>query len=89
MRYAGSIPENTIHVQDILFASAGAIAEAPGRRFLLREKPNGAVMLAYEVCDGEELLVGFNALSVGADEAGQAEDELGVLRKEVFRNAVR
>ena len=93
--YPGSIPANTIHVRDIVFASAGSVAGprgGEGERGDLRIETletHGALrMLAYRSIGGSDRMVGFNVLA--ACSARSRHDELlceiGVYRRQVLNS---
>lgn len=86
--YVGSIPSNTIHVRDILFASAGSIGEQVGRRFDACETHNTTGLFAYDMQEGEDRLVGFNMLAVvkGERERNALIDELGIYRRKILNS---
>ena len=84
--YPGSIPSNTIHVQDILFSSAGALAEGEGTRIEASEAGGALTVRAYAYRRGKKQLVGFNVLAVATDGGlyGDAVDEIGAYRREIL-----
>ena len=84
--YPGSIPSNTIHVQDILFASAGTFAESERVRIEIQEHDGALVAFAYEQNENEELLAGFNMLAVAATSGlyDKAVDLIGMYRRKVL-----
>ena len=85
--FPGSIPANVIHVHNILFASAGTIAEAPNRKIEIEESRGTVRVMAYERCD-DERLVGFNTLSVisSNEQLNGLEREIGKYRREVMNS---
>lgn len=86
-QYPGAIPSNVIHVHDILFASAGSVAEAPGRRIALEDASDGTLaVFAYEEGEGNDHLIGFNVLAVeGAIGHAQLMDDIGRFRSSILK----
>ena len=86
--YPGSIPSNSIHVRDILFASAGSLAEGDGRRICIRETQSETGLFVYEEREGSERLVGFNVLAIAATERRHATlaDEIGMHRRAILNS---
>ena len=86
--FPGFIPSNVIHVRDILFASAGTLAEKPGRSIEVEESQGAIRILAHERRNGEKQLIGFNVLSVVSSESqlNGLEREIGTFRREVFNS---
>ena len=85
--FPGSIPSNVIHVRDILFASAGSLAEGEGRRIDLHEDDECASALVYERRGSAEHLVGFNMLAVMAPgRTTGAHDQIGRYRAAIYRS---
>jgi len=86
--YPGSISANTIHVCDILFASAGSIAESPRRRVDVMEGRGRVSAFAYESRAGVDQLVGFNVLAVASQDGIYDElvDEIGAYRRAILNS---
>ena len=83
--YVGSIPQNTIHVRDILFASAGSLDEGQGRRLQVLDGPGETCLLVYERRGRCDCLVGFNVIAVSGERNREAlSQKIGVYRKEVL-----
>ena len=86
--YPGSISANTIHVRDILFASAGSIAEGPRRRVDVIKGRGRVSAFAYESRAGVDQLVGFNVLAVASQDGIYDElvDEIGAYRRAILNS---
>ncbi|MBO4352332.1 MAG: FAD-dependent oxidoreductase, partial [Eggerthellaceae bacterium] len=91
--FPGSIPANTIHVRDILFASAGSMdggprADGESVRFEVSESHDTMRMLAYRTVGCAEQLVGFNILSVlsESDRHDELNCEIGKYRREILNS---
>lgn len=84
----GSIPANVIHMRDVLFASAGSVAEGANRRLEMREADGCTSVCVYDTCGQTERLVGFNLLTAGAPQTNHdaLDDRIGRLRAEVRRS---
>lgn len=62
--YPGSIACNTIHVQDIVFASAGTLTPTSDMRIDVDINPSGvSEALAFDTSTGCDKLIGFNVLA--------------------------
>ena len=89
--FPGSLPCNTIHVRDILFASIGSLEEGKGRYCELHEASGVLRAFVYEENDSGRQLVGVNVLSVVAAEGGSdlLDCEIGKLRRTILNSYVR
>lgn len=83
--FAGSIPSNVIHVGDILFASAGTIADGKGKRLDFQERNGTPLLLVYEEQGDGERLVGFNLLTAATpqDRSDEPANLIGRYRAEI------
>lgn len=89
--YPGAISSNVIHVRDILFASAGLMADAPGRRIAIEGTGDSGRLaaFAYDDRNGKERLVGFNLLAIGeAADQGKLMDDMGSYRSTILKSCV-
>lgn len=86
--HPGAIPSNTIHVRDIVFASAGSVAERDGVRIEERHDQSATVLFAFEEREGAEQLAGFNLLAVDSSAHGRNAllDEIGMYRRKVLNS---
>ena len=87
-RYLGSIPSNTIHVQDVLFASAGSVAESEGRIIEMSASSQSTSVFAYERNGSKEQLVGFNILAVVSPDCRNESlvDDIGAYRRAILNS---
>ena len=87
-RYPGSIPSNTIHVQDVLFASAGSVAESEGRIIETITSPQSTSVFAYERNGSKDQLVGFNILAVVSPDFKNESlvDDIGAYRRAILNS---
>ena len=87
-RYPGSIPSNTIHVQDVLFASAGSVVESEGRTIETITSPQSTSVFAYERNGSKDQLVGFNILSVVSPNFKNESlaDDIGTYRRAILNS---
>ena len=87
-RCPGSIPSNTIHVQDVLFASAGSVAESEGRIIEAITSPQSASVFAYERKGSKDQLVGFNVLAVVSPDYRNESlvDDIGEYRRTILNS---
>lgn len=87
-RYPGSIPSNTIHVQDVLFASAGSVAESEGRIIETITSPQSTSVFAYERKGSKDQLVGFNVLAVVSPDFKNESlvDDIGTYRRAILNS---
>ena len=87
-RYPGSIPSNTIHVQDVLFASAGSVAESEGRIIETITSPQSTSVFAYERKGSKDQLVGFNVLAVVSPDFKNESlaDDIGAYRRAILNS---
>ena len=86
--YPGSIPSNTIHVQDVLFASAGSIAESEGRIIEMSASSQSTSVFAYERNGSKDQLVGFNILAVVSPDFKNESlaDDIGTYRRAILNS---
>ena len=87
-RYPGSIPSNTIHMQDVLFASAGSVAESEGRTIEAITSPQSMSVFAYERNGSKDQLVGFNILAVISPNCRSESlvDDIGTYRRAILNS---
>jgi len=87
-RYPGSIPSNTIHVQDVLFASAGSVAESEGRIIETITSSQSTSVFAYERNGSKDQLVGFNILAVVSPDCKNESliDDIGAYRRAILNS---
>ena len=87
-RYPGSIPSNTIYVQDVLFASAGSVAESEGRIIETITSPQSTSVFAYERKGSKDQLVGFNVLAVVSPDFKNESlvDDIGTYRRAILNS---
>ena len=86
--FPGSLPANTIHVRDILFASVGSLAGNANAeaRFEISEEDGVLRVLAYEGDDATRHLVGVNLLAAASPEAKSdaLDAEIGLYRRKIL-----
>ena len=87
-RYPGSIPSNTIHVQDVLFASAGSVAQSEGRIIETSASSQSTSIFAYERNGSKDQLVGFNILAVVSPDFKNESlaDDIGTYRRAILNS---
>ena len=87
-RYPGSIPSNTIHMQDVLFASAGSVAESEGRTIETIASSQSTSVFAYERNGSKDQLVGFNILAVVSPDCRNESlvDDIGTYRRAILNS---
>ena len=84
----GSLPCNTIHVRDILFASVGSLEEGEGRQCEICEESGALRVFAYENQGSKRRLVGVNILSAVSSERGSdlLDSEIGGYRRAILNS---
>lgn len=87
-RYPGSIPSNTIHVQDVLFASAGSVVKSEGRIIETITSPQSTSVFVYERNGSKDQLVGFNVLAVVSPDCRNESlvDDIGAYRRAILNS---
>lgn len=84
--FPGSLPCNTIHVRDILFASVGSVREGEGWHCEVCRDDSSLRVLVYEGDGTERRLVGVNVLLAVSAEGGtdSLDCEIGGYRREIM-----
>ena len=87
-RYPGSIPSNTIHVQDVLFASAGSVVKSEGRIIETITSPQSTSVFVYERNGSKDQLVGFIVLAVVSPDCRNESlvDDIGAYRRAILNS---
>lgn len=86
--FPGSVPANVIHVNDILFASAGSMNKGENRHLEIRETEHQQYALVYEEHENADYLVGFNLLSVITPNSSDSEvaEQIGRYNAEIRKH---
>ena len=90
--FPGSLASNTIHVRDILFASAGSLEEGEGRSLEMSKADDGTMrVFVYEGRGDDRRLVGINILATTSSKGGSnlLDCEIGKYRRAILNACLK